>query len=329
MSPLESALIERIKAEGPLSVEAYMEACNAYYYATRDPLGARGDFTTAPEISQMYGELIGAALADCWNRAGRPDGVRYAELGPGRGTLASDALRVMRSAGCKPAAIEFVETSPVLRAAQAEAVPGAVFHDDIAGFAAGDGPLLVVASEFFDALRVQQWVEGVERHVEWIGGHFAFDRDGAIVERSPARADAMKELASVLAKKGGAAIVVDYGHGEAGAAGESLQAVGGHRFASPLEQPGEQDLTAHVDFAALAKAAEEGGANVSRLISQGTWLETLGIAGRAMTLAAKNPEQAEAIGAARRRLCDEEAMGRLFKVMAISAPGWPLPAGLE
>ena len=329
MSPLESALVERIKAEGPLSVEAYMEACNTYYYATRDPLGARGDFTTAPEISQMYGELIGAALADCWNRAGRPEGVRYAELGPGRGTLAGDALRVMRSAGCDPARVEFVETSPVLRAAQAQAVPDATFHDDIAGLSAGDGPLLVVASEFFDALPVQQWVDGVERRVEWIGGHFAFDRDGGIVERSPAREQATADLARIVAAKGGAAIVIDYGHGEAGSAGESLQAVGGHRFASPLEQPGEQDLTAHVDFAALAAAARAAGANVSRLTSQGTWLETLGIAGRAMALAAKNPEQSEAISAARRRLCDEEAMGRLFKVMAISAPGWPLPAGLE
>ena len=122
MTPLEAALIERIKADGPLSVEAYMEACNAYYYATRDPLGASGDFTTAPEISQMYGEMIGAALADCWARAGKPEGARYAELGPGRGTLAKDALRVMRASGFEPAGVDFIETSPVLRAAQSAAV---------------------------------------------------------------------------------------------------------------------------------------------------------------------------------------------------------------
>ena len=327
MSPFETALAERIKAEGPLSVETYMEACNAYYYATRDPLGVRGDFTTAPEISQMYGELIGAALADCWNRAGRPPHVRYGELGPGRGTLASDALRVMRAAGCEPVSVEFVEASPVLRQAQSDAVPGAIFHDDIARIAEGDGPLLVVASEFFDALPVQQWVDGVERRVEWIGGHFAFDRDGAILEKSPAREVAMAELARVLNDKGGTGIVIDYGY--ASGTGESLQAVGGHKFASPLEKPGEQDLTAHVDFAGLANAARKAGASVSRVTSQGTWLETLGIGGRAMALAARNPEQAEAIGAARWRLCDEEAMGRLFKVMAIAAPGWPLPAGLE
>nr|ABN71547.1 uncharacterized conserved protein [uncultured bacterium] len=327
MSPFEKALAERIKAEGPMSVEAYMEACNTYYYATRDPLGVRGDFTTAPEISQMYGELIGAALADCWNRAGQPEGVRYAELGPGRGTLASDALRVMRAAGCEPASVEFVETSPVLREAQANAVTDAIFHDEIAGLANSDGPLLVVASEFFDALPVQQWVDAIERRVEWIGGHFAFDRDGAIIETSPAREEAMAELARVLAAKGGIGIFIDYGY--ASGTGESLQAVGGHKFASPLEKPGEQDLTAHVDFASLGRAAREAGASVSRLTSQGTWLETLGIGGRALALAGRNPEQTEAIGAARRRLCDEEAMGRLFKVMGVAAPHWPLPAGLE
>ena len=118
MTPLETALVERIKAEGPLTVEAYMAACNEFYYATRDPLGEAGDFTTAPEISQMYGEVIGAALADCWVRAGKPGGVRYAELGPGRGTLASDALRVLRGVGCKVEAVELVETSPVLRTLQ-------------------------------------------------------------------------------------------------------------------------------------------------------------------------------------------------------------------
>jgi NADH dehydrogenase [ubiquinone] 1 alpha subcomplex assembly factor 7 len=327
VTPLERALTERIKADGPLPVAAWMEACNTYYYATRDPLGAGGDFTTAPEISQMYGEMIGAALADCWARTGRPMPVRYAEIGPGRGTLAADALRVMRAAGCDPAAVELVETSPVLRGAQAAAVPEARFHDDIGGLAAGDGPLLVVASEFFDALPVEQRVGGVERRVEWIGGHFAFDRDGTVVETSPAREGAMAELARVLVAKGGVAVVVDYGH-QAGS-GDTLQAVGGHRFASPLEKPGEQDLTAHVDFAALRAAAEAAGARVSRLVSQGTWLETLGIAARAMALAAANPGEAEAVAAARRRLCDDEAMGRLFKVIAVAAPGWPLPAGLE
>lgn len=329
MTPLEAALAERIKAEGPLSVEAYMDACNTYYYATRDPLGPGGDFTTAPEISQMYGELIGAALADCWTRAARPPGVRYAELGPGRGTLAGDTLRVMRAAGCEPASIEFVETSPVLRTAQAAAVPGATFHDDIAGLAAGQGPLLAVASEFFDALPVQQWVKGVERRVEWIGGHLAFDRDGPIVEKAPAREAAMADLARVVVRAGGVALLIDYGHDLRNAVGDTLQSMAAHRKALPLANPGEQDLTAHVDFAALSDVARREGAKVSRLISQGTWLETLGIGPRAMALAARNPGQGEAIAAARRRLCDGDEMGSLFRVTAITAPGWPLPAGLE
>ena len=328
MTPFQQALVDAIKANGPMPLDAFMDACNAYYYATRDPFGTDGDFTTAPEISQMYGELIGAALAEAWVRAGRPDGVRYAELGPGRGTLAADALRVMRSAGCVPASVEFVETSPLLREKQTEAVPGAIFHDGIEGLAAGNGPLLLVASEFFDALPVVQTVGGYERRVEWIGGHFTFDRDGEIVETSPARAEAMAQLARLLQAKGGVGIVVDYGHGEADAAGETLQALKGHRFANPLEQPGEQDLTAHVDFAALGAAARAEGALVSRLASQGSWLETLGIGGRAMALAAKNPERTEEIAAARRRLCDEGEMGRLFKVMGVAGGGWPLPAGL-
>ena len=329
MTPLEAALVERIKADGPLSVEAWMEACNSFYYATRDPLGASGDFTTAPEISQMYGELIGAALADCWARAGKPEGAAYAELGPGRGTLASDALRVMRATGFEPAQVHFVETSPVLRKAQAEAVPSAIFHDDVAGLASGSGPLLVVASEFFDALPVRQFVGGIERRVEWIGGHFAFDRDGPIVETSPAREAAMAELARTLVGRGGVALLIDYGHDLRKAVGDTLQSMAAHRKTLPLDTPGEQDLTAHVDFAALGDVARSEGAVVSRLISQGTWLETLGIAGRAMTLAARNPEHGEAIAAARRRLCDGDQMGTLFRVMAVAAPGWPIPAGLE
>ena len=329
MTPLEAALIERIKTDGPLSVEVYMEACNSFYYATRDPLGAAGDFTTAPEISQMYGEMIGAALADCWARAGKPEGAYYAELGPGRGSLAADALRVMRAAGFAPAGVAFVETSPVLRKMQSAAVPEARFHDDIGGLADGDGPLLVVASEFFDALPVRQWVDGVERRVEWVGGHFAFDRDGPIVETSPAREAAMAALARILVKRGGVALLIDYGHDLRKAVGDTLQAMAAHKKTLPLATPGEQDLTAHVDFGALGNVARREGATVSRLISQGTWLETLGIAGRAMALAARNPEHAEAIAAARRRLCDGDAMGTLFRVMAVVAPSWPIPAGLE
>ena len=325
MTPLGQALIDRIRSEGPLSVEAYMEACNAYYYATRDPLGAGGDFTTAPEIHQMFGELVGAALADVWVRAGKPGEAIYAELGPGRGTLAADALRVLRRAGFD-GEVHLVETSPALREAQSTLVPEAVFHDSIETLPAA--PALLAANEFFDALPVRQFIEGRERHVVVAAGGLAFDRDGSIVEESPARDEVGEQLGKQLASQGGAAIIVDYGY-SGGEQGDTLQAVRSHEFSYVLDYPGEQDLTAHVDFAALAESAKRGGALPSRIASQGTWLETLGIGARAMALAAKNPQDTDRIAAARRRLCDEEEMGRLFKVMALRSPGWPEVAGLE
>ena len=324
-TPLARALAERIRKEGPLTVEAYMEACNSYYYATRDPLGAGGDFVTAPEIHQMFGELVGAALADVWIRAGKPAGAIYAELGPGRGTLANDALRVLRRAGFD-GEVHLVETSPALREAQANLLPEAIFHDELGTLP--KSPILLAANEFFDALPVRQFVEEKERHVMLAAGGFAFDRDGPIVERSPARVEAARTLSRHIAEHGGAAIIIDYGYSK-GEVGDTLQAVRSHRFSYLLDHPGEQDLTAHVDFASLANAARQAGATPSRVISQGTWLETLGIAARAMALAAKNPQDTESISAARRRLCDEGEMGRLFKVLAIRAPSWPDVAGLE
>ena len=325
MTPLARALAERIRSDGPLSIEAYMEACNTYYYATRDPLGSAGDFTTAPEIHQMFGELIGAALADVWSRAGKPADAIYAELGPGRGTLANDAMRVLRRAGFE-GEVHLVETSPTLREAQAKLLPQAIFHDEVGTLPSA--PLLLVANEFFDALPIQQLVDGRQRHVIRAAGGFAFDRDGAIVERSPAREELAEQLGKRLAANGGVAIIIDYGYA-GGEQGDTLQAVRAHRFSYVLDHPGEQDLTAHVDFAALVEAAVRGGAVASRVVSQGTWLETLGIAARAMALAAKNPEDTDSIAAARRRLCDEEEMGRLFKVIALRAPDWPEVAGVE
>ena len=322
---LAEQLKARIAAEGPIGVDDYMAAANVHYYAMRDPLGAGGDFTTAPEIHQMFGELVGAALADVWTRAGKPSEAVYAELGPGRGTLANDALRVMRRAGFQ-GEMHLVETSPVLRAMQKELIPEARFHDEI-----GDlppVPLLLAANEFFDALPVQQWVGDNERRIGLVGDRLAFTDDGPIREESPARDQAAKQLASHLAARGGAAIIIDYGYAR-GEQGDTLQAVRGHQFADPLEAPGEQDLTAHVDFPGLAEAARSAGASVSRVASQGTWLETLGIGARAMALAAKNPADTESIAAARRRLCDEGQMGRLFKVIALTGKGWPPVAGLE
>ncbi|HET7709475.1 MAG TPA: SAM-dependent methyltransferase [Sphingomicrobium sp.] len=323
LTPLERAIHERIRAEGPITVEAYMEACNAYYYATRDPLGADGDFTTAPEISQMFGEIVGAALVDCWTRAGKPADAIYAELGPGRGTLAADALRVMARAGFQ-GSVHFVETSPRLRAEQALRHPNAHWHDSIEDLP--PAPTLLAANEFLDALPVRQHVGGIERHVEVIGGHLAFDRDGEIVEDSPARHEAVAAVAGRLASHGGAALIIDYGH-PASAPGDTLQAVHGHRFAPVLERPGEQDLTAHVDFEAVARAARDGGAMVTGLATQGEWLERLGVARRAEALAASHPGRSADVAAARRRLCDAQEMGSLFKVIGIHSKAWPAPAG--
>lgn len=300
-----------------------MAACNAYYYATRDPLGARGDFTTAPEISQMFGEMLGAVLLDCWKRAGAASEAIYAELGPGRGTLAGDALRVMRSGGFG-GSVHLVETSPVLQEAQREAVPDAHWHESIDDLPAR--PLLLVANEFLDALPVRQHIGGLERHVLVAAGGLAFDRDGEIVETSPARDNAVASIATCLAAKGGAAIFIDYGHGQDGS-GDTLQAVRGHGYAPVLANPGEQDLTAHVDFKALADAAHRAGAAVSPLLNQGEWLIRIGIEARAQALCRANPQRVREIEVALERLTSRSGMGTLFKVIAIHAPGWPVPAG--
>jgi NADH dehydrogenase [ubiquinone] 1 alpha subcomplex assembly factor 7 len=323
VTPLERALRDRIQAEGPISVEAFIEACNAYYYATRDPLGSVGDFTTAPEISQMFGEMVGAALADCWGRAGAPADAVYAELGPGRGTLASDALRVLRSAGL-PGDVHFVETSPALRSAQKRTEPTARFHETIGDLPAR--PLLLVANEFLDALPVRQFVGGAERRVLVAAGGLAFDRDGEIAEDSPVRDEAVAAIARRLVEHGGVALIIDYGHPKT-AAGDTLQAVSAHRFAPVLGNPGEQDLTAHVDFEAVTRAARDGGATATTIVTQGEWLTRLHIEARAQALSRANPERAHDVEAALHRLTAPDAMGSLFKVVAIHSPGWPTPAG--
>jgi SAM-dependent MidA family methyltransferase len=326
MTPLERALRERIAAEGPITVEAYMHACNDYYYATRDPLGAAGDFTTAPEISQMFGEMIGAALADCWTRAGAPADAIYVEAGPGRGTLASDALRVMRGAGFG-GAVHFIETSPVLRRIQREAHPGAQWHDSLESLPQS-GPLLLVANEFFDALPVRQFIGGIERRVGLTPAGLAFDRGGEVVEDSPIRDDVAREIGLQLDDRGGVAIVIDYGHATS-APGETLQAVRGHAFAPLLHKPGEQDLTAHVDFEALATQAAVGGVRVAGPLAQGEWLKRLGIDVRAAALTAASPERAAEVAAAVQRLTGKAEMGELFKVIAFHPAQWPAPAGFE
>jgi SAM-dependent MidA family methyltransferase len=326
-------------------VADYMAAANAHYYATRDPLGAAGDFTTAPEISQMFGEMVGIWIADLWSRAGRP-AFRYVELGPGRGTLAADALRTMARFGCVPAGVELVETSPALRAAQLARLPAATHHDEVDALP-GDAPLIIVANEFFDALPVHQYVRTAggwrERMVERRGGGLApgagavpaddavpaslrGEPEGTIVETAPASAAIMQRCAFRLARQGGAMLAIDYGY-SGPAAGDTLQAVKAHRFADPFADPGEADLTAHVDFAALADVARRAGVTASVLAAQGAWLRRLGIDARLQSLAAAAPDRAAELKGQRDRLAEPSAMGELFKVMAFTAPGWPAPAG--
>ena len=302
-----------------------MEACNSYYYATRDPLGARGDFTTAPEVSQMFGELVGAALADCWKRAGAASNAIYAELGPGRGTLAADALRVLRKTGFG-GEVHLVETSPTLRAAQKQAVPDATWQerlDELPGH-----PLLLVANEFLDALPIRQFANGAERRVGVAAGGLAFDRDGEITEDSPARDEAVRAIAEHVVAQGGVALIIDYGH-DRSAPGDTLQAVRNHGFAPILASPGEQDLTAHVDFEAVARIATTAGAGVTSVATQGQWLNTLGINARATALASAHPVRSDELASAVQRLTSADQMGQLFKVIAIHSPGWPTPTGFE
>jgi NADH dehydrogenase [ubiquinone] 1 alpha subcomplex assembly factor 7 len=326
MSPLEEQLRERIAQSGPISVADYMAACNAHYYASRDPLGAGGDFITAPEISQMFGELAGAWLADLWARARRPADAVYVELGPGRGTLAFDALRVMAKAGLTPPA-HLVETSPALRAAQCERLPEATWHDDVSTLPE-DGPLLVVANEFFDALPIEQF--GFDGRALTIGlADDGFVRPGLVArEVSPVSIVIAADLARRIAAQGGAALIVDYGYaGPSG--GDTLQALSRHAFADPWMKPGEHDLTAHVGFAALVEAGRGSGARVLGPVSQGQWLDALGIGARAAALARATPPRAAEIETARRRLTGPDQMGDLFKVMAFVSRDWPEPAGFE
>jgi SAM-dependent MidA family methyltransferase len=215
-----------------------------------------------------------------------------------------------------------VETSSVLRERQREAVPNAHWHDSVDGLP--DRPLLLVANEFLDALPIRQHVGGVERRIVIAAGGLAFDRDGEVVETSPVRDEAVAALAEKLAANGGVALIIDYGHARS-APGDTLQAVRGHRFAPVLDRPGEQDLTAHVDFEAVAKAAQ--GVRVTEVVTQGEWLARLGIGHRAAALTKASPARAEEIDKAVQRLTCKDEMGDLFKVIAIHSPDWPAPAG--
>ncbi|WP_260609901.1 class I SAM-dependent methyltransferase [Sphingomonas sp. IC081] len=342
--PLGEIFRRLIQTYGPISLLHYMGESNARYYAGKDPLGSAGDFITAPEISQMFGELIGLWLADMWSRAGSPK-VHYVELGPGRGTLARDALRTMARFGLTPE-VHFVEGSTALRALQREAVPQAQFHDDL-GTLPADAPLLLVGNEFLDALPVRQLVKAEngwrERMVDWAEDRFrpvAGDKpmdaavpeewqdaaEGTILETCPGAAAAVQEIGHRLAAQGGTALLIDYGFTQK-QTGSTLQALRAHEKVDPFLCPGEADLTCLVDFATAAEVAEASGARWLGTISQGAFLNALGIAMRAEKLAASAPQHGDAIRTALERLVGDEQMGSLFKVMGLAGPGWPQGAG--
>lgn len=352
MTALGRRLLARIAAHGPMTVAEWMAEClldpAGGYYATRDPLGAAGDFTTAPEISQVFGELIGLCLAQAWIDRGRPSPVRLVELGPGRGTLMADALRAARATGLPEAAtLHLVEASPALRAVQAEtlAAHAPAWHAGLEEVP--EGPVLLVANEFLDALPVRQFVrDGAawrERMVTARDGAPAFGlsppvapdglshrlRDvpeGAVVECRPAAEPLMAEVERRIAAAGGAALVIDYGGWRS--LGDTLQAVRSHAPADPLEAPGEADLTAHVDFEAVARAAPRLAA--SAMTPQWAFLERLGATERARRLArGLEGAELEAAVAAHRRLTHPDEMGTLFKAMGLWRPGDPPLAGLD
>jgi NADH dehydrogenase [ubiquinone] 1 alpha subcomplex assembly factor 7 len=343
--PLATIFHRLIANTGPISVQYYMGESNARYYASRDPLGDAGDFVTAPEISQMFGELVGLWLADVWRRAGSPEPVHYVELGPGRGTLAADALRSAVRFGLEPR-VHFVEASPTLKALQVLAVPNAQWHDDVSSLPT-NGPLLLVANEFLDALPIRQlvmtdkgWRERMvavhEGALVAIAGDRPMDaavppalRDaapGTLIETCPGAAAIVYELAGRFVEQGGAALFIDYGH-DAARTGSTLQAVRAHRKVDAFAMPGEADLTAHVDFATLANVALSRGCRWLGTSGQGAWLRSLGIEARAQSLAQSAPEHGEAIAEAMDRLIGDDQMGTLFKVMGLGAPSWPDGAG--
>lgn len=323
-----------------------MRQANAEYYGKGDPFGAAGDFVTAPEISQMFGELIGLWLTDLWLRAGQKENVNLVELGPGRGSLMADIIRTINRFEFEPK-VHFVETSDVLRSAQLQQFPHGVHHDSI-GSLPESGPLLVVANEFFDALPVRQYVS---THMGWrervvvreradkfaaMPGTYAVDHlvpaefrkapSPTIYETSPEASALLFELSKRLLAQGGALLVIDYGYTLPGL-GSTLQAVKAHEYADPFENPGEHDLTAHVNFSEIINLARMQNLRVSGPAEQGQWLQTLGIGIRCEMLAEASPHRAEEIRAMRDRLVEPDQMGTLFKVLAISSENWPEPEG--
>jgi len=361
MTGLTDHLLRRIALQGPLTVAEFMAEALGHpkygYYATRDPLGAAGDFITAPEISQMFGELIGLWAAVAWQAMGSPDRLILAELGPGRGTLMADALRATRRVpGFHDAvSLHLIEMNPVLRTRQAEALADSglaappAWHDDFGDLP--DGPLLLFANEFFDALPIRQfqrdpagWRERmvdaddagtglrlglgpVQPDPPLLDSNLKDAPPGSVAEVCPLTRTLAHALGARLAREGGAALIVDYGYAPS-QPGETLQAMRAHEFRDILDRPGETDLTAHVDFAALLRAGCEGGASGFGPLPQGTFLERLGLGARTEALlTTATSRQAEDIRAARDRLASPGGMGDLFKAAVLQHPDLPPPPG--
>lgn len=353
---VEEVFRERIQADGPLPLDDFMGAAVDAYYGRGDVFGAQGDFTTAPEICQVFGEIIGLWAVVVWQQMGCPNPVRVVELGPGRGTLMKDALR---AAGAVPAFaaaadIHMVERSAALRARQRDTLaPHRVtWHDDLSEVPAG--PMLLIANEFFDALPIRQlertpdgWHHRVvtlddadafvfaagpratAEEIAALGPAFDDVAVGTVAERSPASEAVAATIARRVASDGGAALFIDYGYADS-APGDSLQALRAHQFHPPLESPGMVDLTAHVDFARLAIAAQKSGAKTHGPVSQGRFLSSLGAEVRAKSLILKAaPEQAVQISSGLHRLIHPAEMGTLFKVLAVADPALPPPPGFE
>lgn len=348
-------LLDRVRAliarEGPLPIARYMEIClhdpELGYYAVHPRLGEAGDFITAPLVSQMFGELLGLWAAEVWSRLGRPGRLRFVELGPGHGTMISDALRAARRA---PGFIEacevwLVETSAPLRQRQAAALEGAidpVWTDQLEDVPA-DAPVILLANEFLDCLPICQAVRAEtgwrERRVGLdAGGRLVFAAGepvappaggagaplGTVAEWSDALISVGAAVGALIARAGGAALFVDYGRDRPGP-GDTLQALRGHRKESPLAHPGRADLTAHVDFPAFLAAASAAGAAVGPIRTQAAFLSDLGVRVRAAALAASRPDRAETLERQLERLIGPDQMGELFKVAVVRQPGLVAP----
>jgi SAM-dependent MidA family methyltransferase len=305
--------------------DRFMARANAAYYAGRDPFA---DFATAPEMSPVFGEILGAWAKIAWGMLGAPENLALVEAGPGRGTLMASALRVFT-----PASVHFIETSPRLRAAQASLVPGAQWHDSLASIP--PGPAILLANEFLDALPVRQFVRRAhgfaERYVA--GGGFCERPVAILLPATPEGGvrevgEAARDFVAAVARRGMIGLFIDYGPAD-DAPGDSVQAIrdGGH--ADPLAAPGAADITAHVNFAAIAQAARAAGADAQGPVKQNAFLTALGLFQRTDFLARTHPGQAEALRLAARRLTAPEAMGSLFKALAICPRGFPALPGFE